>query len=69
MHCTLIPSTGGEALALHLCRLRVLGSSIWDFERQFSGYSRATFGRNAFIGGISGLQMERSERKKCGALR
>src|SRR5215469_4935469 len=37
--CTLIPTTGGVALASHLCRQRVLGFSIWDFVMRFSGYS------------------------------
>jgi len=69
VHCTLIPTTGAEALALHLCRQRVLGFSIWDFEKRFSGYSKATFGRSAFIGRINGPQMERSEPTKCGASR
>jgi hypothetical protein len=65
--CMLIPTTGPEALALHLCRQPVLGFSIWDFKKRFSGYSKATFGRTAFIAGINGPPMEHTERKKCGA--
>ena len=54
VHSTLIPTTGAGALALHLCRQRVLGFSIWDFGKRFSGYSKVTFGRSAFIAGING---------------
>jgi hypothetical protein len=35
--CTLIPTTGVAALALHLCRQLVLGFSTRDFDVRFSG--------------------------------
>jgi len=63
------PNYWAEALALHLCLLRVLSFSDWDFETRFSGYSKATFGQSASIGRINGSQMERSEAMRCGALR
>jgi hypothetical protein len=45
---TSTPTTGAEALALHLCRQHVPGFSIWDFEMRFSGCLRATSGQSAF---------------------
>ena len=66
------PDHWGRGIGVALvsaARARLFDLSIWDFEMRFSGYSQATFGRSAFIGGISGPQMERSERTKCGASR
>jgi GNAT superfamily N-acetyltransferase len=60
------PDYWGRGIGVALWRQLVLGFLIGDFEVRFSGYSRATFGRSAFIGWISGPQMGYGEPTKCG---